>query len=109
MRMSLGRQQNRAIGGGQRLREEKSLCLIALVRAQKRKLLDRFHTFCDHFEVQAVRHGDDSASDRGVVRIYRDVPHEGPVDLERVDRETLQVTQTRIAGTEIIDGHAYAK
>src|SRR3712207_983988 len=39
----------------------------------------------------------------------RNVAHEAPVDLELVDRETLQVGQRGIAGAEIVDGQADAE
>ena len=35
--------------------------------------------------------------------------HEGPVDLERVHREALEVAERRVAGAEVVDGEADAE
>jgi len=44
-----------------------------------------------------VREADDGECDHRVLRVGGDVANEGVVDLERVDRETLQVREARIA------------
>ena len=42
-------------------------------------------------------------ADRGVVGVGLDVAHEGAVELERLDRQQLQVGERGIAGAEVVD------
>ena len=56
------------------------------------------------FEPEPAREADDRLGDRGVLRVRLEIGDEGNVDLERVDREVLQVRQRRIAGAEVVDG-----
>ena len=51
---------------------------------------------------QRVAHGDDRGGDGRVVRVDGDLPNEGPVDLQRVQREVLQVAERRVAGAEVV-------
>ena len=96
-------QQLEQLAGRQRLREQIALHLIATVAAQQLELTARLDPFGDHLESQAFRQRDDCLRDRSVVRIGGDVLNEGLVDLERLDREALEVKQRRIAGAEVVD------
>ena len=88
--------------------EKVALCLIAVVNTQKCFLLDRFDAFGDDGEAQGLAHRNDRFGDRHVFGIMRNRVNEGTVDLERVDREALELRQRRVAGAEIVDGHAHA-
>ncbi len=56
---------------------------------------------------EALAQSDDGANDVGIDGVVRfrsgDVLQEAAVDLEVVGRDALEVTQRRVAGTEIID------
>ena len=68
-----------------------------------------FNSFGDGLEVQGLREVDDAADDIGDLRTRMDAADEAAVDLEDVDWHRLQVSQRRVSGTEIIDGHAHAQ
>ena len=65
--------------------------------------------FGDGPKPQCVGHVDDAAHDGLVLLAARDPPHEGPVDLEVVDREPAQVAQRRVPGTEVVEGELNAQ
>ena len=98
-----GHQQAREVLGRQRTIEEKALPLLASLSPQECQLLLRFHALGNDPLLEVASHADHGADDGRVVRIGRQILHEGLVDFQGVDRETLQVTQARIAGTKIID------
>ena len=52
---------------------------------------------------EGVSHGDDRRDDRQVVGVAGNVAHERLVDLELVDRESLEVRKRRIARAEIVE------
>ena len=54
-------------------------------------------------QAETAREADDRLGDGGVLRIGLEVGDERDVDLQRVDREMLQVGQRRVAGAEIVD------
>src|SRR5205809_3056712 len=91
-----------ALLGRRRNREVIALDLVAAVRGEQLELLLRFHAFGYDLEFEAVREADDRERDHRVLRIGCDVANEGVVDLERVDRKTLQVREARIARAEIV-------
>src|SRR5947209_18055441 len=80
-----------ALLGRRRNREVIALDLVYAVSGEQLELLLRFHAFGHDLEFEAVREADDGERNHRVLRIARDVANEGMVDLERVDRETLQV------------------
>src|SRR4026207_1015240 len=49
-----------------------------------------------------MAHGDDRRSDGRVIRVDGDLPDERPVDLQRVQREVLEIAERRVAGSEIV-------
>src|SRR5882762_10484653 len=85
-----------------RYREVIALDLVAAVRGEQLELLLRFHALSHDLEFEAVREADDRERDHGVLRVGGDVANEGVVDLERIDRETLQVCEARVARPEIV-------
>src|SRR5438128_943835 len=72
--------------------EEVALDVVALLALQKCELLLCLDAFADDPQIEAVRHGDDGRGDRGIAAIGRDVANELLVELESVDRESLEVT-----------------
>src|SRR5690606_13837799 len=93
----------------QRPGEQVTLHLVAAVAAQQLELTARFDPLGDHLEAQALGERDDRLGDRGVVRIGGDVLDERLVDLERLDREALEVQRRRVAGAEVVDREADAE
>ena len=81
---------------------------MAAVDVEKVELRLGADAFGDDAQPQAARQRDDRLGDRGVAGIGLEVGDERDVDLERVDREVLQVRQARVAGAEIVDRHRKA-
>src|SRR5216684_3873411 len=59
-------------------------------------------SFRHHLQVKRLPHAHDGG-DQGLASGAVERAHEGAVDLETVDRELAEVTQRRVAGTEVID------
>src|SRR6266581_719395 len=99
-----------ALLGRRRNREVIALDLVAAVRGEQLELLLRFHALGHDFQFEAVREADDRECDHGVLGVGGDVANEGVVDLERIDRKTLQVCEARVARPEIVhrDPHTRA-
>src|SRR5713226_9885340 len=93
----------------QRPRKVIPLDLVTAVRAQEFQLLLGFDAFGNNLLLQAMRHTDDGDRNRSVIRIGGDVTDEGEVDLERIDREALEISKTRVTGPEVIDGNPDAE
>src|SRR5882762_5146065 len=98
-----------ALLGCRRYREVIALDLVAAVRGEQLELLLRFHALGHDLELEAVREADDRERDHRVLRVCGDVANEGVVDLERVDGETLEVREARIAGAEIVHRDLHAR
>src|ERR1700741_3101687 len=73
------------------LAEVEPLHFVATVVAQEFVLRRRFDTlgYDAHAERLAERH--DGFRDRGIVGAVRDVAHERPIDLQRIDRKALEL------------------
>ena len=54
-------------------------------------------------EVQAVREPDDRLDDRHVAGVVGDVRHEAAIDLQRPERELLEVAQRRVPLAEVVE------
>ena len=87
----------------QRLADPVALEAVAAAHVEEVELRARAHAFGDDLEPEAARKADDRLGDRRVARIGLEVGDERDVDLQRVDREMLQVRQRRIAGAEVVD------
>jgi hypothetical protein len=85
------------------------LCLVALGFIQEAELAGRFHAFGRDPHVQAVRHRDHGARDRGVVSVLRQAVDERAIELERLRGKPLQVGPRRMAGAEVVEGDAHAR
>ena len=80
-----------------------ALHLIAAMPAQELRLLESLDALGNHLELQFARESDDGGADRTAVALGIQILDERTVDLQRIDRETAQIAQGRIAGTEVID------
>src|ERR1051326_2739023 len=109
LRREQARQQRPELLRGDRLREEEALHHVAPVAAKEHGLFFHLDAFRDDFEAEGVGHGDDGGDDGGAVRVGVDVADEGLVDLERVDREALEVGERRVAGAEVVERDADAE
>ena len=76
---------------------------MTAARVQKLELCERADTLGDHPQTQTFGQRNNGLGDRCVARVGLEVGDEGNIDLEGVDGEVLEVRQTRIARTEIVD------
>ena len=87
----------------QRLAHPVSLEAVAAARVEELELLARAPALGDDLEPQAPRQPDDRLGDRRVARVGLEIGDERDVDLQRVDREVLEVRQRRVPGPEVVD------
>ena len=73
-----------------RPRQPVTLHFLAAFVAQELQLVVSLDAFGDHGQLQRMGHRDDGPGDGGVVWIDRDVADESLVDLDGVDRQSLQ-------------------
>ena len=71
---------------------------------QKRQLFRGFHALGNHLQLQTAGHGDNRANDLGFVRVSGRITDKRLVDFQRVHWQTLEVSQRRITGAEIVHG-----
>ena len=69
----------------------------------------RLDTFGDDGEVQRLGEADDRAHDRLALGVPAETVDERAVDLQRVDREPLEVGERRVAGAEVVDDEVHAE
>ena len=67
-----------------------------------------FNTFGNDRHAQALGQIDDGLHNGCIIQIMRQVFHETAFDLEPVDGKTLQIIQTGITSSEIVDGQSDA-
>src|SRR5690606_18277594 len=89
--------------GAQRCAIQEALKLVACILPQEGELLVRFDALGDDLQAQIVAERDDRANDRRIVRVSRDILHEGTIHLQPVDRKAFEIAQARIAGSEVVD------
>src|SRR6266545_3165924 len=94
--------------GGERAADVEALHHVAAHAGQDVPALAVLDTFGDYGEPEVVRQTNGGAHDRDVVLVAGDVPHERAIDLQFVDRQTLQVAQRGVARAKVIDRAAYA-
>src|SRR5471030_93119 len=94
--------------GWQRPRIQVSLHFVAAGTLQEGQLFERLDAFGDHLVLELLGDADDGAGDGAVVGVAGNAGGERAVDLQRVDREALQVGQAGITGAEVVQrqGHA---
>ena len=74
--------------------------------AELRQSLDAFG---DDFHAHVFRERNNGANNLDVVGGLSDAADERAIDFQSVHREPMQVTERRIAGTEIIDAQLHAQ
>src|ERR1041384_2577282 len=89
-------------------REEETLTILAAQHLQLLVLLFGFDTFGNDFHPEVASEGGDSTNDRVVV-VSRQARHERTIDLEVIERETMQVAERRIAGSKVVDAQLHAQ
>ena len=77
--------------------------------AKEFKLFLCFNPFCNHLQAKIVPHDDNRVGDRRIVGIGRHIADKRPVDLDRIDRQSLQIGQRRITRPEIVNCDLQAK
>ena len=87
---------------GYRPADQVALDLVAALLLQQGQVRFSLHPLRNHSQAQRMSHGNDRRGDRRVIGVNGDLPDEGPVDLERVQREVLQVAEGGVAGSEIV-------
>ena len=96
-------------GGRQRAAHQEPLHQVAALAAQELQLLEALDALGHDLQVEVVAEADDGAHDGGILGVHREVVDEGAVDLERVEREALEVVERAVAGAEVIDGQGEAE
>ena len=83
--------------------------MFGAIGAQEGELVPGLHALGNDVEIEPVAHLDDRRDDRGIVAVDGSVDHKRAIDLQRVNRKPLQVTQARIARAEIVDTQLHAE
>src|SRR3989344_3455102 len=81
----------------ERLAAKVALADVAALVTQVPELFAGFDALGDDLDVERVGHDDDGAHDARAIEVVGDVLHEAAIDFQEIDRETLEVTQRRIA------------
>ena len=71
---------------------------------QERGLCRRLDALGDDAEPEVVRHRDQRAHDRGILRVVCDLADEEAVNLDARYRIARQIAQRRVAGAEVVEG-----
>ena len=66
---------------------------LAAKTVQEFHLPGRFNTFRDNVKIKLLGHADDGTHNDNGVTVVGQICYEGPVDLQRVQREAGQVTE----------------
>src|SRR5688572_18560273 len=88
---------------GDRFAKKVPLIFMASLTIKEFELLACFNTFSQYIEFERTRHHDNGLHNSAVVTISREITREALIDLEFGDRQALEITETGITGTEIID------
>src|SRR5687768_16519449 len=88
--------------GSQGTREQISLGVWTIERAQMLRLLGRLDAFRNHTHPELPREIDDASNDWGVVVDAADAADEGLIDLQRVEAVPVQVTERRESCPEVV-------
>ncbi len=91
-----------------RVVEIKVLEFIACVLAQKVGLFLRFHPFSDDGLAQHPAQGDDGFGLPFVEGAAGDVPDEGAIDLDGINRELFELGQRGVTEAKVVDGNPNA-
>src|ERR1700733_3333323 len=91
------------------LGEQEALSGHAAERQQCRDLRLQLDAFGDRVEAERLAERDDRPRQLRAVFGARQAADEGAIDLEDVNRKTMQIRQRGIAGAEIVDREAHAE
>lgn len=75
---------------------------------QELELLCGLHPLGNHLQPQIARQTDDRLHDHRVITIHHHVTYEGVVDLQRIDRQALQLGEAGEALAKVIDRRLHA-
>ena len=81
--------------GARGLGKQIALAIAAAERDELRALIGVLDAFGDRVQLECRRQPDDRARQRRVAAVLRNLRDERPVDLQNVDRETLQIAEIR--------------
>ena len=81
--------------------------MAALARKEV-PLFKRFNSLRDHSQPQTLGQDDDHFCNGGIVGVGKNVSDEALVDLQLIQRQSLEVGERRIAGAKIVEGEAYS-
>jgi len=81
------------VAQGHRAAQQVALDKVAALLGEKLVLLQGFHTFGDHLQVQRVGHDNDCLDDLHVLPAARYILDERAVDLQGVQGQALEVGQ----------------
>jgi len=76
---------------------------VTAERPQLRELTRRLDSFGGNAQTERMAETHDGCDDRGVFLALTEPVDERPVDLQRMDRQGLQVRERRLTGTEVVD------
>ena len=102
-------EQSGEVGGRNRPAEVVALNFVAAFRLEEGKLLGRLDPLGARPHAERASEADHRAHDGVGLAPGLESADEGAVDLDRVERELLQVAETRVARAEIIHGDAHAE
>ena len=95
--------------GGRRAPERIALHELDAEVAQPARLLARLDALGDDRDVHRAGHRDDRPQDVAVALVLGHAGDELAVDLDRLDREALDVVQGGVAGAEVVEHQAHAE
>jgi hypothetical protein len=93
---------------GQRSAEKIALSFGTMTVLEEGKLCLRFDTLGNDALLELPAHVDDCAHDGRIIRLGGDLIDKRPVNLQDINGEPAKITQTGIAGAEVIHGQVYA-
>ena len=102
-------QQLRELLGRHRGAQIEPLRRVATDALEERELRLVLDALGDDAEPQDPRHRDDGFDDRSRRVVGQHLRDERAVDLDRVDREALQIAQRRVASAEIVEREPHAE
>ena len=82
--------------------EQETLHQVTALISKEKHLLVIFNTLCNHVQSQAFTQGNNGLGDGGAVLIRGYVLHKGLINLKGIERESFQITERRISGTEVV-------
>ena len=68
-----------------------------------------FYAFGDDLLFKVLGEGNDRLQDLGILTFFTDAVYERAVDLQRIERQPVQIAEARISGTEIVNAELYAE